>query len=77
MNLLAASRRCLLATLGGCASPAALSPERIGAIVASLERSAADRVNGVRRKPAEMLAFIGPMFNHPKDQFVLKFVKPR
>jgi predicted methyltransferase len=64
MNLVPTSRRCLLAAgllaaLGGCAGPAALSPERIGEIVASPERSAADRVNDARRKPAEMLAFIG------------------
>ncbi len=36
-----------------------LSTERIAAIIASPDRSAADRTNDVRRKPAEMLAFIG------------------
>ena len=38
---------------------APLSTERIAAIVASPDRSAADRTNDIRRKPAEMLAFIG------------------
>ncbi len=41
------------------ASGAKLSPERIKEIVASPDRSEADRKNDVRRKPAEMLAFIG------------------
>ncbi|NML17221.1 class I SAM-dependent methyltransferase [Azohydromonas caseinilytica] len=52
--------------LGACAlhrapapSGAALPAERIAAIVASPERSAADRGNDLRRKPGEMLAFIG------------------
>ena len=50
-----------LAALAGCAStqPQGLSRERIAAIVASPDRSAADRTNDVRRKPAETLAFIG------------------
>ncbi|MBR0659010.1 class I SAM-dependent methyltransferase [Neoroseomonas oryzicola] len=39
--------------------PAPISPERIAQIVASPDRSAADRTNDLRRKPAEMLAFIG------------------
>jgi len=38
---------------------APLSRERIAEIVASPDRSAADRTNDLRRKPAEMLAFIG------------------
>ena len=46
-----------LALLAGCATP--VSPERIAAIVASPERSAADRSNDIRRKPAEILGFIG------------------
>lgn len=55
------SLRCGAAALGllllaGCATP--LSSDRIAAIVASPDRSAADRSNDVRRKPAEMLAFI-------------------
>jgi len=36
-----------------------LSPERAAAIVASPDRTAADRANDERRKPAEMLSFIG------------------
>jgi predicted methyltransferase len=48
------------AWLAGCASQlvAPLSSERIAAIVASPDRSAADRINDIRRKPADMLAFI-------------------
>jgi predicted methyltransferase len=42
--------------LGGCASPQQPDYE---AIVASPERSAADRQNDIRRKPAEVLKFIG------------------
>jgi len=38
---------------------AKLSAERIAEILASPDRSAADRTNDVRRKPAQMLAFIG------------------
>ena len=41
--------------LAGCAT--SLSPDRIAAIVASPDRSAADRANDIRRKPAEMLTF--------------------
>jgi predicted methyltransferase len=48
------------ALLAACAnSPSTLPPDRIAAIVASPDRAAADRVNDVRRKPADMLAFIG------------------
>ena len=44
----------------GCASgPATLSTDQIAAIVASPDRSAADRTNDIRRRPAEMLAFVG------------------
>jgi len=39
--------------------PAKLSTERIAEILASPDRSAADRTNDIRRKPAQMLAFIG------------------
>ena len=52
----------LAAALLGCAAPAAppsLSSERIAAIVASPDRSDADRTNDQRRHPAELLAFIG------------------
>jgi predicted methyltransferase len=38
---------------------AALSRERIAEIIASPDRSAADRTNDIRRKPDQMLAFIG------------------
>jgi predicted methyltransferase len=47
------------ALLAGCAGPQPLAPDRIAAIVASPDRNAADRINDVRRKPADMLAFIG------------------
>ena len=46
-------------TLNGSAKPNALSPDRIAGIVANPDRSAADRVNDKRRKPEQMLAFIG------------------
>jgi predicted methyltransferase len=51
----------MAALLAGCASQvvAPLSTESIAAIVASPDRSAADRNNDIRRKPADMLAFIG------------------
>ena len=60
---LAASLAC---GIGACAVkqpsstlPPALSPQRIAEIVASPDRSAADRTNDLRRKPEQMLAFIG------------------
>jgi len=40
-------------------SPLPLSSEQIAQIVASPDRSAADRTNDLRRKPEQMLAFIG------------------
>lgn len=48
-------------SLGACAAvaPQSLSSQRIAEIVASPDRSAADRTNDRRRKPEEMLAFIG------------------
>ena len=50
----------LLALLAGCASvPQPISSQRIADIVAGADRSGSDRTNDVRRKPAEMLAFIG------------------
>ena len=61
---LAAALLALLA-LGACANPgvdhpsAVLSSERVAAIVASPDRSAADRRNDLRRKPVQMLEFIG------------------
>jgi predicted methyltransferase len=58
-----------LLALGGCSSMRStaagtitageLSEERIAEILASPDRSAADRANDVRRKPERMLAFIG------------------
>jgi len=47
--------------LGACAHTGAptLSSERIAEIVASPDRRAADRTNDLRRKPQDMLAFIG------------------
>jgi predicted methyltransferase len=41
------------------APPATLSSERIAQILASPDRSEADRTNDIRRKPDQMLAFIG------------------
>ena len=47
------------ATAQSTPGAAKLSPERIAEILASPDRSAADRTNDIRRKPAQMLAFIG------------------
>ena len=50
----------ILLVLAGCATqPPEISRERIAALVASPERSDADRKNDLRRKPADLLAFIG------------------
>ncbi len=59
----------MLLALSGCASMSATAPpspgtatlsaERVAEIVASPDRSAADRTNDIRRKPTQMLAFIG------------------
>ena len=47
--------------VAACASsPPTMSKEQAAAIVASPDRTAADRKNDERRKPAELLAFIGP-----------------
>ncbi len=53
-----------LLLLGGCmttasSGPAALSGERIAEILASPDRTAADRNNDANRKPGQILAFIG------------------
>src|SRR5256885_12839053 len=49
-----------LVLLASCATvPQPIPSQRIADIVASPERSVADRTNDERRKPAEMLAFIG------------------
>ena len=46
--------------LSGCATtPPPIPQERIAEIIASPDRRPADRTNDVRRKPAEILAFIG------------------
>ena len=50
----------MLLLVAACATtPPSMSSERIAAIIANPERTAADRTNDVRRKPAEMLRFIG------------------
>jgi predicted methyltransferase len=53
----------VVATMTACASKpdaaAVYWQERLAAIVASPDRSAADRTNDARRKPEQMLAFIG------------------
>lgn len=63
---LATAGLCIAAAsaLAGCAATggagaAALSTTRIAQIVASPDRSAGDRTNDQRRKPEQMLAFIG------------------
>ena len=54
---------CIATVVAACATgerpPLALSTERIAAIVASPDRSAADRDTDVRRKPVELLSFVG------------------
>ena len=49
----------VLATACQSMQSAPLSPERIAQIVASPDRSAADRTNDQRRKPEALLAFVG------------------
>lgn len=46
-------------TPSASSNAAVLSQERIAEIIASPDRSAADRSNDLRRKPEQMLAFIG------------------
>ena len=60
-GMLALLAACVVLDVAAEAPPATakLTPERIREIVASPDRSDADRTNDVRRKPAEMLAFIG------------------
>ena len=52
-----------LLALAACTTPPGaaplLTPQRIADIVASPDRTTADRANDVRRKPEQMLAFIG------------------
>lgn len=50
---------CANTTAPASSSAPALSKERIAAILASPDRRAADRTNDIRRKPDQMLAFIG------------------
>jgi predicted methyltransferase len=62
--VLAAAATLLLCLAAGAAGPGApgtqpLSAQRIAEILASPDRSAADRTNDLRRKPQELLAFIG------------------
>jgi len=47
------------ANLSSAERPAVLSHEQIAAIIDSPDRSAADRTNDLRRKPLQMLEFIG------------------
>jgi predicted methyltransferase len=51
-----------LALMTACASapPAALDREAAARIVASADRTTGDRTNDLRRKPADLLAFIAP-----------------
>jgi len=49
----------LAGAMSSVASAQSLSPQQIEQIVASPDRSAADRKNDERRKPVEMLTFIG------------------
>ena len=49
----------IVLVLAACATAQPVSNERIAEILASPERSAADRTNDNRRKPALLLAFIG------------------
>lgn len=62
----AAIAACVTLALAACSTPTRLAPEagvlspaRVAEIVASPDRSDADRVNDARRKPREMLIFIG------------------
>lgn len=64
LHLFAAAAVCSVAVLAGCAStsasrPAPLDSAQVAAIIASPDRSDADRVNDQRRKPQDMLLFIG------------------
>jgi predicted methyltransferase len=62
-RVLVVAGACLLAACAAGGSPASgakpLSRAELEAIVASPDRSSSDRENDERRKPAEMLAFIG------------------
>jgi predicted methyltransferase len=56
-SLLLCLAACAMAPTGSPTAP--LSAQRIAEIVASPDRSAADRANDLRRKPEQTLAFIG------------------
>jgi predicted methyltransferase len=59
-GLLVAATIATAALLTACAAPQqTLSSDKISAIVAAPDRAPADRINDIRRKPADMLAFIG------------------
>ena len=58
LTLAAAGAALLVAGCAGMASAPA-SADRYAALVASSDRAAGDRINDERRKPVEMLAFIG------------------
>jgi len=59
-RLVAVAAIVLVVALSGCATSApTLNREQVAALVADPERSDADRVNDQRRKPQEMLLFIG------------------
>ena len=49
----------MLAAQLGNAQPATITPDEIAKIIAGPDRSEADRTNDLRRKPEQMLAFIG------------------
>ncbi len=57
--LVAAAAALLTLAAGAEAPPPALSTAQVASIVASPDRSEADRTNDRRRKPEQMLAFIG------------------
>ena len=59
-RLFAPALAATLLGLSACATPpATLSTERIAEIVASADRSEADRINDKRRMPTQLLGFIG------------------
>ena len=59
MKIISKSLLALLLVAGPPAAAQTISAAEIKAIVASPERSAADRTNDLRRKPEQMLEFIG------------------
>jgi predicted methyltransferase len=58
-SVVLAAIACCVGACSTMSGPVSLSASQISAVVASPDRSAADRINDVRRKPAEMIAFIG------------------